>query len=132
MAWHRRSCKAGAALFFCAIAVTGVAQNYDILQDAHTSIYVETDYAGNDGRSNCDWYAAAPDLLAGSRHFGQGCQVIIRIRGIISREGAILFEDYFSGIGVDEKIVDDMFAVPFDEIHLLSRQELVVYGLYAD
>jgi hypothetical protein len=41
-------------------------------------------------------------------------------------------KDYFASIGVAEKLVDDMFAVPFDEIRLLSRQELVDYGLYAD
>jgi len=28
--------------------------------------------------------------------------------------------------------VDDMFNVPFDEIHLLTRQELISYGLYSD
>jgi hypothetical protein len=33
---------------------------------------------------------------------------------------------------VAEVLVDDMYAVPFEEIRLLSRQELVDYGLYAD
>ncbi len=41
-------------------------------------------------------------------------------------------KDYFASIGVAEKLVDDMFAVPFDEIRLLSRDELVSYGLYSD
>lgn len=41
-------------------------------------------------------------------------------------------KEYFASIGVAEKLVDDMFAVPFDEIRLLSRDELVSYGLYPD
>jgi hypothetical protein len=41
-------------------------------------------------------------------------------------------KDYFSGIGVAEKLVDDMYAVPFDEIRLLSKVDLVSYGLYED
>ena len=49
----------------------------------------------------------------------------------IMRESRRL-KDYFASIGVAEKLVDEMFAVPFDEIRLLSRQELVDYGLYAD
>jgi hypothetical protein len=39
---------------------------------------------------------------------------------------------YFGEIGVAEKLVDDMYAVPFDEIRLLSRVDLVSYGLYDD
>jgi hypothetical protein len=39
---------------------------------------------------------------------------------------------YFREIDVAEKLVDDMYAVPFDEIHLLSKAELVAYGLYTD
>ena len=39
-------------------------------------------------------------------------------------------KDYFRSIGVSESLVDDMFAVPFDEIRLLSREELIGYGLY--
>ena len=41
-------------------------------------------------------------------------------------------KDYFSGIGVAEKLVDDMYAVPFDEIRLLSKVDLVSSGLYDD
>jgi hypothetical protein len=41
-------------------------------------------------------------------------------------------KDYFGDIGVSEALVDDMYAVPFDEIRLLSRGELVGYGLYTD
>jgi len=41
-------------------------------------------------------------------------------------------KDYFASIGVNERLVDDMFAVPFDQIRLLSREELVDYGLYSD
>ena len=41
-----------------------------------------------------------------------------------------MLKDYFRGIGVSESFVDDMFAVPFDEIRLLTREELVGYGLY--
>lgn len=36
---------------------------------------------------------------------------------------------YFAGVSVSEQIVDDMFAVPFDDIHLISRSEAVGYGL---
>ena len=39
-------------------------------------------------------------------------------------------KDFFGGIGVAEKLVDDMYAVPFDEIRLLSREDLLAYGLY--
>ena len=41
-------------------------------------------------------------------------------------------KEYFRDIGVAEEFVDDMFNVPFDEIHLLTRQELISYGLYSD
>lgn len=41
-------------------------------------------------------------------------------------------KQYFRDIGVAEEFVDDMFNVPFDEIHLLTRQELISYGLYSD
>lgn len=241
-----------AILSLLLVAAPGITQNFDILQDAHTAIYVETDYAGNDGFADCDWYTTAADLIAGDGNYGKNCRVSIRIRGIISREGALLFsklvprlaemahspsaivldsrggdadaaisigrlirdsdifstvpvqsriaegyqsvcfsacvvifsaayervldfdidnnldlpsrigihgpgqfdrqrgqydtsasnseimrvsrrlKDYFSGIGVAEKFVDDMFAVPFDEIRLLSREMLVDYGLYAE
>ena len=49
-------------------------------------------------------------------------------RGIVrvSRQ----LKDYFREIGVSEALVDDMFAVPFDEIRLLSREEVIAYGLY--
>jgi hypothetical protein len=33
---------------------------------------------------------------------------------------------------VSDTIVDDMFAVPFNDIRLLTQDELVDYGLYAD
>ncbi len=39
-------------------------------------------------------------------------------------------KDYFGDVGVEPGLVDDMFSVPFDEIRLLDRQELVAYGLY--
>ena len=39
---------------------------------------------------------------------------------------------WFSSVDVDERLVDDMFAVPFDEIRLLSREDLVRYRLYSD
>ena len=35
-------------------------------------------------------------------------------------------------IGVSGQLVDDMVAVPFDEIRLLTRDELERYGLYGD
>ena len=41
-------------------------------------------------------------------------------------------KNYFASIEVSPKIVDDMFSVPFDEIRLLRRAELIEYGLYED
>lgn len=41
-------------------------------------------------------------------------------------------KDYFRSIGVAERLVDDMFAIPFDQIRLLNREELIAHGLYAD
>lgn len=239
----------------CCVAGITAAQNFDILRAAPpTFINVETDYAGNDGKPDCDWYRSASELINadGPKGFGRECQVNIRIRGTINRDGAFLFtnlvrrigefgyrpaaivldsrggdadaaismarlirsepmftalpvqariaagpesvcfsacvivfsagyrrsldfdingnaalpsrlgihgpgqfdpengrydsaatnteiqrvsrrlKDYFSDIGVAEVLVDDMYAVPFEEIRLLSRQELVDYGLYAD
>ncbi|MDH3442255.1 MAG: hypothetical protein OEM63_15965 [Gammaproteobacteria bacterium] len=237
---------------FCSLAD---AQTYDILERSpQTSIYLETDYVGNDGLANCDWYSSAEDFLSpgSAQDFGSGCRINLRIRGIINRDGAALFsetvdraetlkfrvaaivldsrggdadaaismaklirqsdsfrkipvvarvaeddqsvcfsacvvlfsaayqrelefdidnnpelpsrigihgpgqfdrarsqydssagnteiarvsrrlKDYFRSIEVNEALVDDMFAVPFDQIRLLSRDELVNYGLYAD
>ena len=231
------------------------AQNYDILERAaQTAIYLETDYVGNDGLTNCDWYASVDDFLSPdyAESFGTGCRINLRIRGIINRAGAARFaemidraearrfsvaaivldsrggdadaaitmarlvrqsglfseipvvarvaegqqsvcfsacvvlfsaayrrelefdiddnpelpsrigihgpgqfnrarseydssagnseiarvsrrlKDYFQSIGVDEALVDDMFAVPFDQIRLLTRDELLHYGLYTD
>jgi hypothetical protein len=242
-----------ASIAIGSVLAAGVgAQDRDILQGTpQTSIYVETDYSGNDTLENCDWYARASELVAGGE-FGNGCQVNIRISGIINRDGALLFADlarkleqlghraanivldsrggdadaaiaiarlvrqnesfsrvpvrtrladtfdavcfsacivifsagydrfaefnidgnealpsrlgihgpgqydrrnrrydssaqngeiirvgrrlkaWFSSIDVDERLVDDMFAVPFDEIRLLSREDLIDYGLYGD
>lgn len=231
------------------------AQDYDILRGAPpTFISVETDYSGNDDKPGCDWYRSASELIdaEGQDVHGRGCQVNIRIRGIINRDGAYLFSRlvkrlresgfrpaaivldsrggdadaaismgrlirkepifaampvetriadgpqsvcfsacvivfsagfqrslefningsaalpsrlgihgpgqfdpengrydsaatnaeiqrvsrrlklYFSDIGISQALVDDMYAVPFDQIRLLSRNELVGYGLYAD
>ena len=248
----RRLSRSGLALPGLVLSVGLAAQQSDILEGApQTSIYVETDYSGNDARENCDWYARASELIAGGE-FGTGCQVNIRIRGTINREGALLFVDligkltdldhrvanlvldsrggdadaaisiakqvrenplfsrvpvstrladtydavcfsacvvifsagyeriaefdidgnqdlpsrigihgpgqydrrnrrydssaqngeimrvsrrlkaWFSSIDVDERLVDDMFAVPFDEIRLLSREDLIGYGLYRE
>lgn len=238
--------------FWCTAANS---QNYDILErSAQTSIYLETDYEGNEGLPQCDWYASASDFLSADSASGYGsdCRINVRIRGIINREGAALFsaiverataldfkvasivldsrggdadaaismarlirrsglfselpvvariaedhqsvcfsacvvlfsaawsrelefdidnnpqlpsrigihgpgqfdrtrgaydssagnteiarvsrrlKDYFRSIDVQEQLVDDMFAVPFDEIRLLTRAELVGYGLYAN
>lgn len=41
----------------------------------------------------------------------------------------IELKSYFSGLGVSERIVDDMIAVPFNDIKLLSRSELKDYGI---
>jgi len=48
------------------------------------------------------------------------------------RRVSLRLKAFFAGIGVSERLVDDMYAVPFDEIRLLSRDELVSYGLYGD
>jgi hypothetical protein len=39
-------------------------------------------------------------------------------------------KDFFASIEVSPKLVDDMFSVPFDEIRLLRKAELIEYGLY--
>jgi hypothetical protein len=240
-------------LLFPAAAVLfstpGAAQEVDVLANAPpTNIYVETDYSGNEGLVDCDWYWSAESLLGGEAEVGRGCQVNLRIRGTINREGAFLFyslvehleslqhraaavvldsrggdaeaaisigrlirqsdlfsqvpvetrvsegyqsvclsacvvvfaagyrrslefdidgglpsrlgihgpgqfdrsdgrydsstanreiqrvgarlKAYFDSIDVAAQLVDDMFALPFDDIHLLSRDELIGYGLY--
>lgn len=38
-------------------------------------------------------------------------------------------KQYFSSVGVSSDIVDDMFAVPFDDLHLLTEREALDYGL---
>ena len=245
-----------AICFVCQVSLS-FGQDFDILELApRTSIYIETDYSGNEELTDCDWHSSASELLAAAAtdgaRFGRGCQVRIRIRGTINREGAMLFtdlvsrmsdlqyrpasvvldsrggdadaaiaiarlirrnsifervpvetrisddhqavcfsacvvifsagyrrsaefdidgnpalpsrlgihgpgqfdresgsydsaatnaeimrvsrrlKDYFDGIGVPDKLVDDMFAVPFNEIRLLSREDLVSYRLYPD
>ena len=231
------------------------AQHVDILEGApSTTIYVEASYSQNDSRADCDWYASAEDYLATASRdrFAPDCTIELRVRGIINRDGALVFsrvverageldhlvaalvldsqggdadaaismakliresdifsrlpvvariaedyrsvcfsacvvllsaadakdlefdiddnpalpsrigihgpgqfdrrrgaydssatnteilrvnrrlKDYFRSIGVAERFVDDMFAVPFDEIRLLSRAELIDYGLLPD
>lgn len=244
------------ALFALALHATPVAaQNYDILEAAPpTSVVIETDYAANEDRPDCDFYLSADDYLAADDTAGiaRDCVITLRIRGVINRDGAFLFadvveraesaghpvsalvldsrggdadaaismarlirksdvfktvpvvakiaagyqsvcfsacvvlfaaayekllefdidgnpalpsrigihgpgqfdrasggyasssgnreilrvsrrlKDFFRSIDVAESLVDDMVAVPFDEIRLLTRAELVAYGLYAD
>ncbi|MED5420190.1 MAG: hypothetical protein VYD01_01910, partial [Pseudomonadota bacterium] len=38
-------------------------------------------------------------------------------------------KDYFVSVGVAGQLVDDMFGIPFDEIRLLTREELITYGI---
>ena len=38
-------------------------------------------------------------------------------------------KDYFVSVGVAEQLVDDMFGIPFNEIRLLTREELIAYGI---
>ncbi len=38
-------------------------------------------------------------------------------------------KDYFVSVGVARQLVDDMFGIPFDEIRLLTREELITYGI---
>ncbi|MDG2376678.1 MAG: hypothetical protein P8M18_10060 [Woeseiaceae bacterium] len=231
------------------------AQNYDILERSpQTTIYLETEYSGNEVLEHCDWYIAADDFVTSlsTVEYGAGCRISLRILGIINREGAALFsrvvdratalgfrvtslvldsrggdadaaismarlirqseifsaslviakiaedhqsvclsacvvlfsaaddqelefningdpdlpsrigihgpgqfdrtrgayyasannseiarvsrrlKDYFRSIEIAERLVDDMFAIPFDQIHLLNREELIAYGLYTD
>ena len=231
------------------------AQNYDILERSpQTTIYLETEFSGNEAFERCDWYIAADDFVtsASKVEYEAGCRISLRIRGIINREGATLFsrvvdratalglrvtslvldsrggdadaaismarlirqseafdagrvtariaenhqsvcfsacvvlfaaadehelefningdpdlpsrigihgpgqfdrtrsaydssaenpeiarvsrrlKDYFRSIEVAEHLADDMFAIPFDQIRLLNREELIAYGLYAD
>ena len=75
-----------------ALAQVANAQDVDILANAPpTSIIVETDYSGNDGLADCDWYRPAESLLADSDGVGTGCQIQVKIRGTLNREGAVLF-----------------------------------------
>ena len=69
------------------------AQPADILTGApRTSIYVEASRADNDGRPDCDWYRSATQLInTADPSATPGCNVSIRIRGIINREGARYF-----------------------------------------
>ena len=85
----------------CLAPWTLEAQDWNILDGAPpTSIYVETDTAGNQDLDDCDWYVPARDLLAlpVDSRFGKGCQVDIRLRGIINREGALLFADLVTAL----------------------------------
>lgn len=81
----------------CLVTLSASAQDRDILQFASpTGVYLETDYAGNDGRDGCDWYASGTDLIAAAdaaREFGTACRVVIRLNGIINGEGAVRFAD---------------------------------------
>ena len=231
------------------------AQTVDILKGTPpTTIYVETDFTGNEEMPHCDWYRSAAELVDKDVYEqpDPGCRVSVRIRGTINRDGAYLFSNlvrrmdeldfepstiildsrggdadaaismakivrqsalfervpvearvaegvdsvcfsacvvifsagyrrslefdingnpelpsrlgihgpgqydagnarydssadnseilrvsrrlkaWFREIGVSDTIVDDMFAVPFNDIRLLTRDELVGYGLYAD
>ena len=45
------------------------------------------------------------------------------------RRVAARMRRYFERVGVDPGIVDAMFAVPFDDIHLITRDEALGYGL---
>jgi hypothetical protein len=38
-------------------------------------------------------------------------------------------KSYFAGIDINESLVDDMFAVPFNEIRLLKEEDLADYGI---
>ena len=236
-------------------APLALAQNYDILDASPpTSIVIETDYAANEARQECDWYVPADDYLdpENAGGFERDCVISLRIRGVINMDGAFLFsdvvknaelsghvvsglvldsqggdadaavsmariirdsgifstvpvvarvaegyqsvcfsacvvlfsaayerelefdidgnpelpsrigihgpgqfdrdsgsytssaanreimrvnrrlKDWFRSIGVAPQLVDDMFAVPFDEIRLLTRDDLIDYGLYAE
>jgi hypothetical protein len=82
-------------LLVLCLATTGArAQSTDILAGApRTSIYVEARAADNEGSSACDWYRSASELIDdGDEAPATGCRVILRLRGIINREGARYFD----------------------------------------
>ena len=82
----------------CPFVPCASAQEYDILEHAtRTAIYVETEYAGNDALTDCDWYAPGDELVASrvddGHGFGADCRIAIRLHGIINREGAAHFAE---------------------------------------
>jgi len=83
----------------CTLLPAGApARDIDILDGAPpTSVYIETDYEGNTGRAGCDWHQSGNELLSllreESPELGTDCQINIRLRGILNREGAALFLD---------------------------------------
>ena len=86
----------GGLVIACMVMPAALAQSRNILEGIPpTSIYVETSYDGNDGRDNCDWYASATEFLASlstaAYEFGGDCEIDIRLRGTLNREGARLF-----------------------------------------
>ncbi|MEQ8205785.1 MAG: hypothetical protein RIA65_06395 [Woeseia sp.] len=78
------------ALLF--LAGASQAAEVDILRAAPpTGIYLETDYR-HPNSSRCDWYYTAKDFLLETVVVSElPCPVIVRLRGILSRQGALLF-----------------------------------------
>lgn len=83
-------CRLLPALVF--LAGAGHAAEVDILRTAPpTGIYIETDYRHPDS-ARCDWYYTAKDFLRETAIVSDlPCPVVVRLRGILSRQGALLF-----------------------------------------
>lgn len=75
-------------LLLAALALPAAA---DVLRNApRTGIYVESDYL--EERPGCDWYFAATAVIEmPPPAMDVDCPVVIRIRGMLNREGARLF-----------------------------------------
>ncbi len=71
----------------------------DVLRNApRTGIYIESDYLAAD--ANCDWYFPAATVVEMAPPAGDAdCPVVIRIRGVLNREGARLFERVTEALG---------------------------------
>ena len=70
------------------------AQDFDVLERSPlTSIYIETAFEGNDGRTDCDWYLSSAEFLESpaSDDGRRNCRINLTIRGTITRDGAMLF-----------------------------------------
>ncbi len=79
-------------LLLLLLTVSAVSAQPDLLQTSpRTGIYVETDYLALDA-AHCDWYFSADSFLKARIPAGsETCPVVVRVRGTLNREGALLF-----------------------------------------